>query len=259
MAFLQQIQSMAQLLLPAKAPDTTVTNTRSDGYGGLAVNTYLNKKQAVAAEGTYFVTTNPTPGTAISAGPVVTSYANTAGWFWFQNNNAPGGPNAYIDYLKIIVSAALGGGTVTNWNFAVIRDVATPLSVQITTAHFTTATPVNVNGGSSLASKCIFGYQNASAASVNVAPSASSAIVGRASISGGVGLVGDEVVLDFGATDPSPIQGLTAARAAIPARSVGVLPPMSIPPGQQIMIVPWWPTATTSGLSYEFELTHIER
>jgi hypothetical protein len=260
MAWINQIQSVASLFLPVKATDTSTVNTRSDGYGNLAVNSYLNKKQALAAEGSYFVTTNPTPGTGVGAGPVVTSYANTAGYFFFQNNNAPGGPTAYPDYLKLIVTAAFGGGTVTNWNFAVIRDVASPLLLQVTTStSLSQASPVNVNGGSSVRSNCIFGYQGGATAIVNKAPSQTSAIVGRASVGAGVGLVGEEVVLDFGSLDPSAYQGLTAAEATIPGRKVSVLPPVAVPPGQQIMIVAWFPTATTTGLNYEFELGHVER
>src|SRR5208337_4546900 len=114
-------------------------NVRLGSYGEVAVNQYMKPKHSAAAEGSYFLTTNPTPGTGIAAGPYPTGYANTAGWWWFQNNNLPGGPSAYLDYLRLIVSAAIGGGTITNWNFAVIRDVATPLALQITTAHYTTA------------------------------------------------------------------------------------------------------------------------
>jgi hypothetical protein len=260
MAFYQQIQGLAQWLLPARAPDTTVINGRFDGYGGQAVNTFFNKKQALAGEGSYFVTTNPTPGTGVGAGPVVTSYANTAPYFILQNNNPAGGPVIYPDYLKLIVSAAFGGGTVTNWNFAVIRDVAVPLSLYVTTAtSLSTATPNNVNALSPVRSNAVFGFQGGATALVAKAPSASSAIVGRASVGAGIGLVGEEVVLDFGALDPCAYQGLTAAEAVSPGRKVSVLPPLAIAPGQQIAIVAWFPTATTTGLNYEFELGHVER
>lgn len=255
MAFLNQIQSLAQLLLPARATDTTVVNNRADGYGNLAVNTFFNKKQALAAEGSYFVTTNPTPGTGI-AGTLVTSYANTAGWWWFQNWNAPGGPTAYLDYLKLIVTVAAASSV--SFRTAIIRDLATPISTQVTTNHVTSVSPVGLNGGTLLKSNCTFTYQSNATASVNVAPSQASAIIGQASL-GGIQIVGDEIVLDFGATDPAPQQGLTAAQATCPGRKVSVLPPIAVPPGQQIMIVPWFPSNATTALSYEFELTHIER
>ena len=256
----QIVGFVANKILPQANPDNSSAsaNIRLGTYGELAINNYLMKKHALAAEGSYFVSTN-TPGTAaVAAGPYPTTYATTAGWFFFQNWNPVGGPNAYVDYLKLIVTAAVGA-TPTAWNFAVIRDVATPLSLQVTTSHVTGVTPVNTNGGSSNQSKCIFAYQNNASASVNVAPSSASAVIGRTCIGAGLGVVGDECVLDFGATDPAPIQGLTATAATAAGRRVGGLPPVVVPPGQQIMIVPWWPGATTSGLGYEFEFTHFER
>jgi hypothetical protein len=261
----QLVGFVAQKVLPQPTPDNSSAgaNIRLGTYGEVAVNNYILKKHALAAEGSYFVTTN-VPGTSAGAGPAsIASYANTAAWWFLQNNNPAGGPTVYPDYLKIIVTGAQTGGTITNVNFAVIRDVATPLSLQVTTAtSLATATPVNTKAGGN-PSGCVFGYQAGTTALVNVAPSSASAVVGRASLGvGGVsgrGLIGDEYVLDFGATDPAPYQGLTATEAVLAGRRVSILPPLAIPPGQQIMIVPWWPTATTVGMNYEFELTHVER
>ena len=243
---------------------SAIQNVRVGSYGELAANTYLTKKHALAAEGSYFVTTNPTPGTGVGAGPLAASYANTAPWFIFQNNNPAGGPIAYLDYLKMILTVAGGGGTVTNLNFAVWRDILTPMSTFVTTAtSLVVATPNNINGVQGASSKCVFGYQGGSTAIVAKAPSAAAAIVGRASLgasgTAGAGLVGEEWVLDFGSTDPAPIQGLTATGAATCGRKVAVLPPVICPPQQQVVIVPWFPTLTTTGFNYEFELGHIER
>jgi hypothetical protein len=253
----QLVGFVAERFLPQYSADSVnaTQNVRLNGRGEVAVSTYLNEKQALAAEGSYFVTTNPTPGTGI-AGTVSGSYANTAGWFFFQNWNALGGANAYLDYLKLIPTVAPASGT--NAMFAVIRDVATPLATQITTAHYTTAVPVNVNGGAGIASKCILGYQNNATASANIAPSAASAIVGRASISG-IPIVNDELVLKFGGTDVGAYQGLTAVEATSTGRKVSILPPICIPPQQQVIIFPWFASNASTGMSFEFELTHIER
>lgn len=250
MAFIQQIQSMAQLLLPAKAPDTTVVNTRSDGYGNLALNTYFNKKQALAAEGTYFVTTNPTPGTALAV-PIVTSYANTAACYWFQNNNPAGGPSAYLDYFKLVVAQVPTSTTICE--YAVIRDVALALSVQVTTNHYTTANPVNVNPLSTNKSGCQLAYQNSATASVNVAPSGTSAIVARGNL-GGLPILGDELIIDFGGDDTAAYAGSATA-----SRKISVTAPMVVPPGFQIMIVPWFVGNSATGATFEFEFAHIER
>lgn len=249
--------------LPQFSADSSnaIQNVRLGSYGEVAVNNYLTKKHALAGEGTYFVTANATPGTGVGAGPLAATYANTAPWFIFQNTNPAGGPTAYLDYLKLTVSVAIGGGTVTGWNFAVFRDAYTPMSTFVTTATSLTSTiPNNINGAVSGSSKCILGYQAGATALVAKAPSAASAVVGRASFGAGgttlQGLAGEEYVLDFGGTDQS---AYGIASTSLINRRVCVLPPVVCAPQQQIMIIPWFPTATTSGLNYEFDLGHIER
>ena len=252
MAFIQQIQSLAQLLLPSKAPDTSIINNRADGYGNLAVNTFFNKKQALAAEGSYFVTTNPTPGTAI-AGTVSATYSATAPFFIFQNTNQPGGPVAYLDYLKLIVTTAAASGTTAY--MAVVRDTLIP---QLTTNNMTTGTPVPINTLAPIASKSQFLYQSSSSASVLGTRTPSAAVVGRGSV-GGITIVGDELVFDFGALDPAAWNGLTAAQATAPGRKVSVLPPITVAPQQQAIFYLWFLNNASTGLSYEFELCHVEK
>ena len=253
----QLVGFVSQYVIPQSSVDSASmpANVRMGTYGELASNQYLTEKMAFAAEGTYFVTTNPTPGTGI-AGTVAATYANTAGWFWIQNWNIAGGPSIYLDYLKLIPTVAPASGT--NCQFAIIRDVATPLATQITTAHYTTAVPVNVNGSGSRTSRAIFGYQNNATASANIAPSAASAIIGRASI-GGIPVVNDELVLKFGSNETGAYNGLTAAQATNAGRKVSILPPVVVAPGQQVMIVPWFASNASTGMSFEFELGHIER
>ena len=258
MGVLSQILGfVSQNALPQNNPDSSVASAsaRFGTYGEVACNNYFSEKQMFAAEGTYFVTTNPTPGTGV-AGTVAATYASTAGWFFFQNWNAPGGANAYLDYLKLIPTVAPASGT--SCQFAIIRDVATPLATQITTAHYTTATPVNANGGGSHYSRCVLGYQNNATASVNIAPSAVSAIIGRASI-GGIPVVNDELILKFGSNETGAFSGLTQAQTVCGGRKVSILSPVVVLPGQQIMIVPWFASNSATGMSFEFELTHIER
>jgi len=259
----QLVGFVAQKLLPQPSQDNSSAgaNIRLGTYGEVAINNYLSKKHALAAEGSYFVTATTA---SVGAGPAsISSYAATAGWWFFQNLNPAGGPIAYPDYLKLIVTGAQTGGTITNLNLAVIRDIATPLSLQVTTAtSLAQAVPVNSRAGGA-PSGCVFGYQAGTTAIVNTAPTGASAVVGRGSVGvsgvSGRGLISDEYVLDFGATEPAPYQGLIATGAVMGGRKVTVLPPLAVPPGQQIMIVPWWPTATTVGMNYEFEFTHIER
>ena len=251
MAFIQQIQAFASRLLPAPSPDGTVVNLRANRYGDVMAQPVITKKHVLADEGTYFVCTNPTPGTAI-AGPIISAYSSTGPWFVFQNNNPAGAARAYLDYLKIIVTTVAASGTQAY--FSVVRD---QISRALTTDNTTTATPVNVNGDSGNQSKCIFKYD---ATTINVAAAATpqAAVVARAA-TGGIGVIGDELVLDFGATDPSPYSGLTAAQATCAARKVSVCPPVIVAPQQQIFFNMWFPSNASTGLSYEFELGFWER
>jgi hypothetical protein len=225
-----------------------VLSVRASGYGDVAVNPYLNKKHALAAEGTYFSTV-PTPGTVTTL-PIVTSYANTAGCFFFQNLNPTGGPVAYLDYMKLVCTTV--PGSTTQVRYAIIRDLATNLS--ITTNRTTAATPANVNGASSVKSNCNVLYQNSgTTASVNAAPSGVSAIIATGGL-GGLPIIGDELVIDFGG-DPAIAYGASSTAS----RKVSAAPEIAVAPGQQIMIVPWFVgNGTTSGI-FDFEFTHIER
>jgi hypothetical protein len=251
MAFIQQIQAFASRLLPAPAADGTVVNLRASRYGDISAQAIITKKHVLADEGTYFVSTNPTPGTAI-AGPIISAFSATGPWFIFQNNNPVGGPRAYLDYLKIIVSIAAASGST--FYMSAIRD---QISRALTSDNTTTATPVNVNGDSGVQSKCIFKY---CATTINVAAAATpqAAVVARASM-GGLTIPGDEIVMDFGATDPSPYPGLTAVQAVAGGRKVSICPPVIVAPQQQVLFNMWEVGNSGTGLSYEFELGHWER
>jgi hypothetical protein len=247
MAFYQQIQGLAQLLLPAKTPDTNIVNGRMSGYGESAVNPYLNKKHAVAGEGSYFSTAS-VPGSGATH-PIVTSYANTAGTFFFQNLNPAGGPTAYLDFFKLVVTQV--PASTTQFRYAIIKDLASNLA--ITTNHVTAASPVNVNGGATLKSNCLFLYTNSATATVNAAPSGLGSVISVGNI-GGLPIIGDELVIDFGG-DPSVSYGATA----VASRKVSVAPELAVAPGWQVMFVMWVPGNAATGGTYDFEFTHIER
>ena len=243
----------AQKVLPQANVDSAnaVTNVRLGTYGEVAVNNYLNKKHALAGEGTLFSTCN-VPGSGVTI-PTATGYANTAGMFFFQNNNIAGGPTAYLDYLKLMVAGTFT--SMTGFRYAVWLDLIT--NMLITTNHVTAITPQNVNRGSSVASRCNFLYQSSATASVNGAPSNVAALVANGSM-GGIGIPGDEYVLSFGGDESNSYPGLTAAQAVCPGRKVSVSPSIAVPPGWQAVIIPWAPGLATNPTA-DFELVHIER
>jgi len=249
----QLVGFVASKVLPQATPDNPAaqTNIRLSTYGEMAANIYLGKKHSVAGEGTLFSTCN-VPGTGVTF-PTATSYANTAGCFFFQNNNSPGGPVAYLDYLKLMVAGTFT--TMTGFRFAIWLDLIT--NMLITTNHVTAISPKNVNPASSIQSKCNFLYQSSSTASVNAAPSNVAALVANGSM-GGIGIAGSEYVLSFGGDETNSYAGLTAAQAVCPSRMVSTCPSIPVPPGWQAVIVPWFPGLGANPTA-DFELVHIER
>jgi hypothetical protein len=152
--------------------------------------------------------------------------------------------------LKLNVTQA--PASTTQVAYAVIRDLMT--NMLITTNHVTAAAPVNVNGGSPLASKCSVLYSNSATATVNGAPSAATGAVIATGHIGGLPIIGDELVIDFGG-DAAVAFGATA----VASRKVSTAPAIAVPPGWQIMIVPWFVGNAATGGTYDMELVHFER
>ena len=228
-----------------------VANVRLGSYGEVAVNSYFSKKHALAGEGSYYSTVT-TPGGQVVVPAIVTTYANTAGVFWFQNNNLAGGPNAYLDYLKLTCTTV--PASTTQFRYAIIRDAAQPLAgtSYLTTNNTSTAVPLCTSSvGAS--SKCLVGYQSAVTANVNTAPTANSAVIACGAI-GGLPIIGDEFVIDFGGD-----QAVSYGATTVASRKVSSAPAIVVAPGQQIMIVPWWVGNAATGGKFDLEFTHIER
>jgi hypothetical protein len=249
----QVVGFVAQKLLPQPQVDSANVgqNVRLGTYGEVAVNNYLSKKHATAGEGSYFSTVT-TPGGQVVVPAIVTAYANTAGVFWFQNNNPAGGPNAYLDYLKLTCTTV--PASTTQFRYAIIRDAAQPLAgtSYLTTNNTSTAVPQCTSAQGAI-SKCLVGYQSAVTANVNTAPTSNSAVIACGAI-GGLPIIGDEFVIDFGGN-----QAVSYGATAVASRKVSAAPAIVVAPGQQIMIVPWWVGNASTGGKYDLEFTHIEK
>ena len=88
-----------------------LTTTNYTAFGGSA------KLHPLADQGKYFVATNPTPGTGIASG-AVTSLADTTPYLVIKNNNTvASGIKMYLDFWRLTLTAAGGGGTVRNMTF----------------------------------------------------------------------------------------------------------------------------------------------
>ncbi len=249
------IKGLISHIKPTQQPDGNQTNARLTPYGDIVSNLLGHPKYGLAEEGSYFVTTNPTIGTGV-AYALQTSFSDTAALFAIKNTSSLSGSGKnliYLDHLRLMMTGTAPTGTVF-MDFAVKVDGKdrTP------TANNATRTPSNVNGDSNAAS--IADVEAFSAGAITVPASGTAArTVSRCRIPTGLGITGDEYVVQFGSYDHSVIPGNTAVRATDVARRLVAAPPVIIGPGQWGIIFMWWITAAANTPNFEYELAHWER
>jgi hypothetical protein len=242
--------------LPVSQPDTTEMPMRGTRYGEAIVQNVVSTKQSLADEGTYFVCTNPTPGTPIAYGAAPPqSFADTTPFIQIINTATPGDPNArrvFVDYMKFIQIGGPVPGSSTSVGAALKLDQGyrTPSS-----GTYTIQVPVCTNMDLATAQPCarvITPY-----GAVNTIPAASSAarLIGRAMLKGGPTLLLDEYSIAFGLNDVPGSGGYSTTVAAYTTR----MPAFALGPGQSATLHMWMPAAITNPYSYEFEIGLWER
>lgn len=209
------------------------------------------QRQAAAAIGKYFVATNPTPDTAVVTG-VVTAFSATAnGLFTVFNNNAAGGANIQLDYLKLMLRGTAPTATLVQKLQVFVE------SVQVTPSAGNVAiTPRNLlpSGPASLA--VINGF---SAASMTIPAAAGvRTLVANAQMATNLGITGDVYVYQFGGDPLAGVSFANAARSASAARIVENTTPVTIPPGYTAIIDWFWAAQATNGANLEWEMTWFE-
>lgn len=235
-----------------KAP---VTNVRGGRYGEQYMLSLIPTKHLLADEGSYFIATNPTPGTALAYN-VQAAFSDTVPLFYIQNNDSKANPFAkrmYLDYLKLICTVA--AASATGVRFAIKVD---PTLRTLSTNNTTAITPTSPNSDVASQSVCSINAQSSATASALTASSGSARVVASGSL-GGIPVVGDELVLVCGTVDPGAYQGLTAAQAVCPGRKVTCVPPIILGPNSAMTVYAWFPGNAATGLSYEFEAGWFER
>lgn len=216
-------------------------------------------KHLLADEGSYFVATTPVPGTGIAM-TISIAFSDTVAMFALKNTDDKANPAAkriYLDYLRLILLGTAPTAVVGR-HIAIKRSPLTDRE-PVTAANKTLMTPVNMAGAAGRASICRALSYSAAAAMTVPASVASDPVLCRASLPTGLGISGDEYVVKFGGEDMSHKVGLTAARAADPARIITHAPPIIIEPGEWIVIHEWCLTEATNGPTFEHELAWWER
>lgn len=249
-------------LLPQRAQPTRFTDNsnpnapqRGTAYNEQVVQSMVPTMHPLAEEGSYYTVTNPTPGTGV-AHALTTAFSSTAALFSLFNSAPIGGPNVYLDYLRLIETAT-APATSLSQDFLIQLDQA--LS-RAPTAGNVALTAVNMNLGS--ANKGFANWQafNAAALTVPAQATATTKNASRIHIATGQVILGDENVILFGGVDkPGHGGGSTAVRAADTGRRVTNAPPIMCAPQTWLTIFRWGVGEATNVPSYEYEIGYWER
>jgi hypothetical protein len=210
--------------------------------------------QGLAAEGSMFVATTPTPGTGVTGTSATgTSYSATNALAIIYNSDTQpsygAGRRIFLDTITLIVTAA--GTASTSCHVAHQIDVGN----RYASGTNILGTPVNLNmdaSGVGSVGRVYGGVLTASAASTAVR------FIGRNVLkiaSAPAWLVSDMVTIKFGAQDCGgygQVAGTTAAAFTVYA------PPVVIGPNQSYILNEWAPSRS-GAQSFEMIITYFER
>lgn len=220
------IWGLANRALPAPVSgDNTYGPVRTSRYGDLVTQGLAGSKMhALCGEGSYFIATNPTPGTAI-AGIVAADGLDDLEALLYLRNGAANDKQIHLDFLSLQVAVA--GTTGSNWAFAMKGDKGN--------ARFASGgssiTPVNTNMGSSRTSgidRLQFG------AVVPTAATSEARLLHHGLVRTVIKVVGDKYLFTFGNSSPPahagmPLEGTLQASVSIPC------PPIVLDPGDTFL------------------------
>jgi hypothetical protein len=201
------------------------------------------RETVLAEEGTFFVASNPTPGTGIAGQPSQASFDETKPLMIVYNG---GNYSIYPLYLRLTCTAASTGNTVQRFTQTI--DTGNKKS-----AGGTLLTAVNTNMGSSVASSAVvtFGAPTASAAG------GSRRILSTQTYRTALGVVGDVYQFSWGHEQGNDPASLITSGTAIANVSFSFAP-VVIGPNQSFLINQW-AASQVGAASYEVEFGYTER
>ena len=223
---------------------------RGGRYGeGYSLSLY-GGKQCLSEEGSYFIATNPTFGTAVATTTSITTYVETAGavgaMMMLKNTEQVSSDfpkRIYMDYIKLMIVQV--PTSATSWQYGLVLDRARNRY----TSGGAVVTPTNPNGDASAKSIGILYFGD-----LTTAVPLDRRLVGRGTHRGVIPTTFDEYLIIFGGSEGG--SGFVGAAAA--ARNVDITSPIIIGPQQQLCMFQWG-TSNAAAPSYEFEIGWWER
>jgi hypothetical protein len=234
--------------VPQPLQDAMDINVRASRFGELATYGPPKTKHFLADEGSYFIATNPTPGTAI-VHVVLTAFDDTKPYLLMRNQASPTDPLAkriYLDYVKLLTNVV--PASAVEWGYTGHIDYAA-WAARYTSGGSLIA-PVNANGDISTASNLLL-----RAGAITAVAGVGSRFVARGRFRGVVPTIYDEYVVTFGACEGG--SGHSAAASA--GRVVSQAPPVVIGAGQNFALNLFGTSNAATPAQFEFEIGYWER
>jgi hypothetical protein len=205
--------------LPSVSAEGTYAPIRVSRHGEMFSRALTGSKLTnLAGEGSYFVATNATLGTALSGTAAPTAFSATVALLALFNSAATTGKSIHVDYLRLYPKAA--GTNGTNFSYAMSVDRTNRYS-----SGGTAITPVNANINSDVVSAATI-YAGAITAA---AAGASVRRFSHGQLRSVIKVIGDVYEFRFGdssaASQGMPLEG------TLQANIVTRCAPLVIPPG----------------------------
>ena len=241
-----------------RATDGAPMPARVGPYGEPSVEILTSKQHKLADEGSYFITRTPTPGTGQASTANVTAYSSTTPFIVIQNANPVGGKNVYLDYIKLLLTAA---GNPTTLLYVTAIDTVPVFSglgasaaggnnTGVPTNILNGPNPVNTGGG--VASQAMIWAGTVAAISAG----GGRRILSNGPIRTAAPVVNDQYLFNFGGCDLS-LDGVLVSGAAIAQRSIPHAPVCIGPQGSFLLHLAG--AGMSSAVSCEIEIGHVER
>jgi len=228
---------------PGSTAEGSLSEGRSNRFGELYVRAIEgNRQHALADEGSYFVATNPTPGTAIAGISAADGYDDAEALLFIRNDaTAAEGTRLYLDY--ILLSATAAGTNGTNFSYA----MDCPTGATSYASGGSTITPVNVNRASSLTASVTMKF-----GAVVTTTGTTERIVSHGPLRSVIKLIGDKYLFTFGVGEKKDGCAATTAGTAI-VNIVRACPPVVLGPSDQFCLREFAASQTVAA-QYEFEM-----
>ena len=240
------LATAVQALPVSSLQDYGVGAVRMTNRNELVTQSISKGRVGLADEGSYFICTNPTPGTGIASITAANGYDAAEALCIIKNGNASSGARIYLDYIKL--SPTVAGTNGTNVTYATHLD---PVGTRYTSGG-TLYTPLSPNMASDATSGAVvhFGAVVTTAAGTNVRK------IGSGNLRTSIMVVGDEYVLDFGADGNAGASSLF--EGTLICKQVVRHAPIILGPGDEFILAVNAASQSVAA-SFEFEIAFWER